>query len=112
MRAWFCPFADDLQEGVRYNEWRTAADAQTHHVQNYRPYVADPLRLDGRTVGRVWLRRSPDEHDLVTATLSYARWPFSATVQSRRVAGLTAGCEFLLSRSPTDFRPSAGCART
>lgn len=82
VRAWFCPFADDLREGVRYNQWRDAADAEEHHAANYRPYHASALRVGGQNVGALWWRRSPDEKDLVSATLSYRAWPYSATVQS------------------------------
>ena len=112
VRAWFCPFADNPREGVRYNEWRDASAAIAHHDSDYRPYTAGDVRQDGEPVGRLWWRRSPDEHDLVSATLSYLEWPYSATVQSSRVAGLKAGCELLETRSPTDFTVSAaGCSR-
>ena len=109
LRAWFCPFADDPQEGVRYNEWRTAVDAFAHHAWEYRPYASGQVREDGHLVSRVWRRAGPDEHDLVTLTLSYVRWPFSATIQSSRAVGVRGGCAFLSSRSPEDFSVSTGC---
>ncbi len=104
VRAWFCPFADNRREGVRYNEWRSPSDAEAYHKMDYRPYPPETLRHTHRQLGYIWRRLSPDEHDLVSATVAYRDWPFSVTVQSTRVAGLGAGCELVDIRSPRDFR--------
>jgi hypothetical protein len=111
IRAWFCPFADNPREGVRYNEWRSPSAARTHHELNYRPYSAQSLNERGVS-GHLWRRLSPDEHDLVSTTMSYLDWPFSVTVESSRVAGLDAGCALVQLRSPADFTPVSGACRT
>lgn len=109
VRAYFCPFADNPREGVRYNEWRTPAAALAHHQDDYQPYK--PQELDDDSFGYLWRRLSPDEHQLVTATMAYRDWPFSLSVQSDRLAGLDAGCSVVRVRSPEDFEPVADACR-
>lgn len=103
VRAWFCPFAGNPDEGVRYNEWRSPSDARDYHDANYRPYTAEPFRLGDSTVGDVWRRLSPGEYGLVSTAMVYREWPFSVSVQSERLAGLDAGCKLVAIRSPVDF---------
>jgi len=109
--AWFCPFAGHPQEGVRYNEWSSASDAEAWHELHYRSYDPEPLHMGSRRVGDLWRRLKSDENGLFTATAVYQDWPFSTSVQSRTSVGVDTGCPRVVLRSPVSFVASSPSCR-